>query len=471
MRFNAASDRPEVEKKSDISYWTSVLVWSTVAIMVLIPLICALKYGYNLPLAEDWLMVAPLTGNEPNFLDWLWAQNNEHRIPLPRLVYLGLLTLTQDFRVGMFFNIILLGFIAATFVLTARNLRGGKTKAVDVFFPIALLHLGHWENLLWSWQIAFVMPASIICILIATLTVNPSPLTSTAAIVAGVSIVLLPLCSAIGLAFVPILALWLAYCAIKPLQDRSLNQISPHIPRWSSIFLLTTTGIALCLIVAYFIGYEKPYWNPPSPGVGATFKTTAQLLALGFGSGVAQSWKLSVFITFGLFAATALVLVRAVLQHHGLERQRALGLGLLFINLLLITLAIGQGRAGLVPSVGLPARYALLAVPILCLSFLVWELYSSRRQSQLIQTIFLVAVLLLLPLNIKAGFGWRDWYSQGMNAVQQDIIKGVPIDVLAERHRNFLVHWWEKERLIENMQMLHDFGVEPFVQINNSSNN
>src|SRR5690606_20336213 len=115
----------------------------------------------------DWLLVRPLTGHEPDLLEWLWAQNNEHRVPVPRLLLLALLTLSGgDFRAGMVFNILAIGAVAGAMVLAAQRLRGGRTRLTDAFFPIALLHLCHWENLLWSWQLSQVVPTLLACVLL-----------------------------------------------------------------------------------------------------------------------------------------------------------------------------------------------------------------------------------------------------------------------------------------------------------------
>src|SRR5690606_12878644 len=82
-----------------------VTVWGSLVVLTLIALLVIALYGRDLPLAEDWLMVAPLTANEPSLLHWLWEPNNEHRIALPRLLYLGILTLAGgDFRAGMVVN-------------------------------------------------------------------------------------------------------------------------------------------------------------------------------------------------------------------------------------------------------------------------------------------------------------------------------------------------------------------------------
>ncbi len=102
-----------------------IFVWSIWLIMLFIALACVHRYGRNIPLAEDWLMVAPLTGNEPDLVGWLWRQNAEHRIPLPKIIYLFLLKITHgDFRAGMVFNVLSVGFLSAAFILVFTYIRG-----------------------------------------------------------------------------------------------------------------------------------------------------------------------------------------------------------------------------------------------------------------------------------------------------------------------------------------------------------
>ena len=94
-----------------------IFVWTIWSIMFLVALACIFVYGRNIPLAEDWHLVAPLTGNEPDIVKWLFAQNNEHRIPLPKLVLLGLLKITHgDFRSGMVLTVICMALVAALLI-------------------------------------------------------------------------------------------------------------------------------------------------------------------------------------------------------------------------------------------------------------------------------------------------------------------------------------------------------------------
>ena len=236
--------------------------------------------------------------------------------------------------------------------------------------------------------------------------------------------------------------------------------------RWVGGFLIGSVVIALLLIGLYFIGYERPSWNPPSPSIGTTIKTTAKFLALGFGPIVASFWGLSVMAAFGILLPSAILVGVAVLSHQGLERQRAWGLLLFSGNLALFSLAMGYGRAGLVPILGgLPPRYVHLAVPPFLTAFFVWELYGLPKLRTAFQRGLLVLMCLLLPLNMMVGFQeWGKWYRQGMSAVEQDMLAGTPYDVLALTHRNFLIPWWNENELAGSMQMLQDGGIGPFAQ-------
>jgi hypothetical protein len=139
---------------------STTLVFGIYSVMVLFALVCVGLYGKNIPLAEDWLVVAPFTGNEPDILNWLWKQNNEHRVPFPKAVMLGLLKLTNgNFKAGMYFSVLLLSGLVMAVLIFLRRLRGGQTKLTDAFFPLLLLHIGHWENMVWSWQVSFVLPS------------------------------------------------------------------------------------------------------------------------------------------------------------------------------------------------------------------------------------------------------------------------------------------------------------------------
>jgi len=444
-------------KGSSAAWRVSALVWVVWATMLLVVLACIAKYGPDIPRAEDWLLVPPLTGNEPSLIKWLWEQNSEHRLPLPRLAYLGLLKLTGgDFRSGMVFDTLLMAALAGAMILVARRLRGRSSYA-DAFFPIAFLNLGHWDNLIWSWQIQFVLSIFFASVLLLIIVTQGTELAPGPAAIAGGCLVALPLCGANGLVLGPGLAAWLGYAALRAWRGGQPEG------RTTAIVLSASVGIALVLTGLYFVGYERATWPPPSPSVGATLQTGAQFLAMAFGPGAAASWRASVAITFAALFATLALLVVQAWGGDDRERRRALGLLCFVAAMLTLALAIGWGRAGRVPTTArLSRRYALLAVPFLCAVYFAWELYGRRRWATFVQTGLLVVACVLVPSNTLRGLEARDWVRAGMDAVRRDIATGMPRSLLAERHGPFLLHW-DGQRLAAGMRMLGEAGFEPFV--------
>jgi hypothetical protein len=438
-------------------------VWSVWLVMLFVALVFLVEYGRNIPLSEDWFLVPPLTGNEPSLVNWLWSQNNEHRIPFPRLILLALLKVTHgDFRVGMLFNVVVLGVLASAMICVARHVRGGRTRFADAFFPIALLHLGNWENLFWSWQLTQVVPMVLACVILLVLVGRRTVAAPSAEIVAGIALVLLPLSGANGLVFVPILALWLGYCGI--LHWRAVETRGGR--RWIGEFLIGSAVIALGLTGLYFVGYERPSWQPSNPGLGASLKAALQFVALGFGPVARSSWTLSMAAAVGALVPSAIVAVLGVLGHKGPERHRAWGVLLFFGNVVAFALAMGWGRAAVIPLYRTwPIRYVLFAVPAFCTAFFVWELYGSTKLRSIFQNGLLLGMCLLLPFNTVHGLWWRDQYRAGAESLEQDLIAGIPCSTLAERQRDFLLHWMEPSYLADLMRMLREAGIGPFAQM------
>ena len=436
--------------------------------MTLVALACIARYGRNIPLAEDWLMVPPMTGHEPHLASWLWAQNNEHRSPLPRLVLLGVLEVTRDFRAGMVLNVLSLAALAAAMMFTARYLREGVTRASDAFFPLALLHLGDWENLVWAWQFQFVSSAVLICALMLAVVRQREAPTMRQAIVAAASLVLLPLTGASGLVFALALAPWAAWVGITQLRLAR----AAHTSAMRGALLLTSAIAAPILVGVYFIGYVKPWWNPPNPGRLQTLKTTLRFLALAWGAAARNAWTISIIAIVLVLAVTMLVLLRALVRARGAEQQRAFGLVSFAGGCGVLALAIGWGRAATDMISGMPMRYVLFAVPALCAAYFIWELYAPAAPRRWLEWALCVAMVALLPWNTREGFGlpgrydigWRGWYVTGMNAVEQDIRHGMPRLEMASTHREFLMHW-DEQKLADGMRMLHDAHIGPFSEL------
>lgn len=421
-------------------------------------------WGRNIGLAEDWGMVAAMTGNEPDLGAWVWAQNNEHRLPVQRLLYLGLLKLTGDFRSGMVFSQLLLALLALACAWAAGRMRG-ELRWRDMVFPFALLHLGHWENLVWGWQIQFVYSVMLSGLLLVVVSARNGVLGPRAGLAAVPLLVLLPLSGANGIVMGAALAPWLAAQGAVRL---GINRIGPlcigsSIPvsrtdHLTGVGFITGAVLSFGVIGLYFIGYVSPPWSPP-PASPAEFAAAAEsYFAYALGPGARHFSLLAAVAVAGFIVCGGLLASRALIVGPPEERLRAGGIALFIGAGAALGLAIAYARGSY--DGRLPDRYALFAVLPLLGAVFAFDLYAPRRLARLVVAGLLVGFIVLLPLNIRAGLQWGNWYVAGMSALEADMAADVPIPQLAARHHGFLMHWSE-DRLRNAMQMLHDAEIGP----------
>src|SRR5262245_1931919 len=113
--------------------WTLVAVLATWLALTLWAAHFVATYTSPIPFMDDLELVTGLGPHARSDLDFWWAPANEHRILLPRAIYMGLLALTHDFRCGMWFQAIAQSLLALGLILAARRLRG-RSSLVDAFF-------------------------------------------------------------------------------------------------------------------------------------------------------------------------------------------------------------------------------------------------------------------------------------------------------------------------------------------------
>ncbi len=409
-------------------------VWAIWLAMLVALLRLVVRYAHNIPQFEDWLLVPAITGNETDFFRSLWAQNNEHRVPFPRLVLTGVLWLARgDFRAGMFLSIALIGALAAAFISIARRVRGGRTAYADALFPLALMHAGHSENVLWAWQATQVIPTVLPCVVLYCLVADPWLARTRSAFVAGMCTVLLPLSGGNGLVFALPLALWLAYTMLHRARSRS-----DKVGVLNTAMLLGSLLLTGGLTALYFVGYRRPDWVPPSPGPTAALTVTAQFEAMSIGPVARSSWLLSVGLVLIFVLATLAIAIPAVIRAKGEARQRALAVVFFFLVTLLFAAALGWGRSGVVEMYQRwPTRYALMATPSLLVGVVIWLLFN-RKVSSVVTGALASLLFVLLPLNVQHGVWWQDWYRFGVTGIELALRSGTTPAKLISDYSGYL---------------------------------
>jgi hypothetical protein len=421
------------------------------------------KYGRSVPYYDDWNIVPILAGDQPFDLVWLWgAHNGVHRLVVPRLVVLATLELSgYDFRTGMYLNVILLGALAFGCLWVARRLRGGTAYA-DAFFPLVLLHWGHFENILWAWQIGYVAPVVLAGTLLLVIVGMGVRLRPGLAGAAGICLVLLPLCGLPGLLYVPTLALWLIYVGVRHWRSPTPGA------RRTSFLVWGFAAAALAVSALSLIGLQPAEYGESSPALA--WETALQYLSVTWSPGAV------VFLPYAGLAVLLLLLTGAVTlavtlwRTPSAARPRALGL-LAFLAAtggLILSVALGRPGAGAAP------RYCLLGAPALCCVYFIWELAHPAAATPFARTALFALVTSVAALNLQAGREYGRGREKAVDAFLADLRDGVPVYQLLARYGPTLMpypsddggpayHGW----LEYCLQALHKLASGPFRDLQN----
>src|SRR5438874_9352470 len=138
------------------------VVWGTWGVLTAAGLAFVAALGRDCPYMDEWVMLPALAG-DVSPVWWAWQPQVEHRWFVPRLGFVGLYRLTGDLRPGMWLNVLGSAAVAAILIRTARRVRG-RASLTDLFFPLALLHFGHWENWLWSSQLCMISAVGLVTV-------------------------------------------------------------------------------------------------------------------------------------------------------------------------------------------------------------------------------------------------------------------------------------------------------------------
>jgi hypothetical protein len=408
-----------------------VLVWDA---MVAGALGIVQKYGTKTLPQSDELWVLHDGGTGIHF-QWLWKTWAEHRIPLAKLLWKGVLQLSgYNFRAGDFLTIGLLAAAALAMIGAAGWIRG-RLIVADAFFPLAVLNFGQAQVFLWWWQVNHVLAPVVASAILIVLVLRGNNLQLRDAALIGIGLMVLALCGPGGLPYVVVFAAWLIAWGVA--KWPSFHESQRRRALWSTSFVL----VALALVVFYFINYT-PYFPandspsvsewPSSPGPVASVLAGLQILALSLGTATeshAALWGIAVLV-FGI--ATIALLIRRSLMDPS-ERWRALGFVALLGAAAILVFMIALSRAGMGLDYIYQGHYLTILVPALCCAYFAWE-FRGGRGSRFVQLGMMLVLAFILPFNIRRAMQTGRELEQETAAFERDVRKGIPPSVLAEHH-------------------------------------
>lgn len=392
------------------------------------------KYGTTtFPQADElWALYDSGSGIH---LSWLWKPWAEHRIPLAKLLWKGVLQLTDyNFRSGNFFTVFALAGVAFAMLRVAKRVRG-RTIVADAFFPLAILNFGQAQVFLWWWQVNHILAPLTACMILLLIVLYEDTTGVGTAILMGAGLVLLGVCGPGGMPYILVLGVWLSIWIGSRWSGFTKRQ------RGYVLFVMVLIGISLGLVCVYFVNYT-PYFpqnNPASvspwpspPSFFTSVVTGFQILGLSLGTATkpyALYWGVSVFL---LLLSTAVVLVRSWLATPKLL-SRSLGLFLFIGGPAALLIVISQSRAGMGLEYIYSGHYLTHMLPMLCSVYFIWE-FSGKTYGRNVQYLMFIVLVLLLPYNFRRGPEVGKYIQHRTVAFERDINNEVPLSVLAERH-------------------------------------
>ena len=484
--------------------------------------------GSDVPLWDEWWGIVPvITGHEPLTLRWLWSLHNDiHSIPLPRVLMLLYHELgSHDFRLGSYINVLFVVGTASALILTARRLRG-YTSYFDAFFPLLLLHWGHWANYHWEWQITFISSMILSLLLLCIIVRSGNQLTRSSIILAGICLILLPLCGANGLLLVPFSVSWFLYLIAKQWRTQEFQERVNSILLgcfvlcslfltalifWQSrysinrIFILICNKLPLlceanglllipCLILLFFLYLVCKRWRSQvaqnkinSPW----FWPSILIIFLGalvfwfvahYLTDKPVSWtifRVSLqFLTIGLgetasqlwpFSAPWVPVLFAISAVHlyrvwrRSSNDRPRVLGLFLFMAGVVATAIAVGAGR-----GGALYFAGLSphysvLAVPGLCCLYFMWEINSLFGKVAQASLCVAIGLLLPLNLASSLRVTTQLRDRIDLIKRDVTVGLPIFILEERHGYFLNPWANNTITVaRSLEMLRTAGIGGF---------
>jgi hypothetical protein len=226
-------------------------------------------------------------------------------------------------------------------LMAAARAARGRSHPADLLIPALLLHLGHWENWLIGYQVAFTLAVGLAAGAVAALIPARDPGPRRLA-VAGAFVALLGLCGGAGV----LLAVPLAAAVAGPAVRRR------------AVVPVVFAQFAWAYAAVYLLNYSPPAVPPDPTGLAAKARTGFEFLANGLGR---VGWLTGpvggAVVAAGLGAAA------------WAGRRSAVGLAAL-AGLGLVAAAIALSRTGPNPGAGFSVRYGLLSAFGLVVAYL-----------------------------------------------------------------------------------------------------
>ncbi|MBV9170480.1 MAG: hypothetical protein JOZ81_10390 [Chloroflexi bacterium] len=433
------------------------------------------QYGLSIPTWDDWNIIPYAAGREPITWGWLWSFHMDHRIPLPRLLFVALFRLSGgDVRAVMLLNVLLLSGAALLGMLVARQ-RTGHTRVTDALIPLSLVGIANYANLLSANQIQYISSIALFAVVVYLLMGRPEWFGLSTVAVIGICSICLPLTGSTGL------ALTIPQIAVLPLaawQHRERRERSVRLARWLAVLVAV---VLVALVAAYNVFGERPdsAVSQPASSIQEMFVTIAQFAAVSFAAPpfsfstparlsnslpgmvtayfsadwVARTWRLRAVVLLGALGIAVIGLALPVVRRQRPMRQALGALGCL-AAVGTLAFAIGYARGS-----ALEQRYITLGAVLLVVTYLCLRLVRHSAATAASWALLMIS-LVLLPWNVFQAISFGETRRAFEADLVSDIRAGVPVDVLGTRYYEHL--WGDPSLATSVLKEMRDDNIGPF---------
>ncbi len=425
------------------------------------------------PIADELRYVGVVTGAEPLTWQWLFQVENQHCAPVFKLAYLGLGWATGfDFRAGAFANVGLLALLSLAMIVAAARVRG-RSSALDVIFPILLLHWGHSGNLIWGFQLFYVLPTALVGIVLLVLATSGQRLSIGTAVLVAVCLLGAGFSGGPGVFYVPPLATWLAYAGIRRLCDSKVagtlrvpsaqngTRSVPATSRRAGAAIISLAVLACLPLAVYVIDRSEALRFPPplQPTSEGPLAGTLAFLGLGVGKIGKELWPLSGLVVVGLLAIGTRALYRRW-RSEPRERLPALGLWLFLCGGTLLAIGTGVARGHMAPHACLQYRYMILAAPLVVCLYWIGLRYGPAIHSRQLRIGLTTGMLVLAGWYNARGWNLAVGMREPVVELEKAVAAGLPPRETAVRFAETLQD--PVDSLHAHLRMLQQAGLGPY---------
>jgi hypothetical protein len=330
------------------------------------------RYAVNIPSGDDWGMLQP--GRPSLSLRWLFAQHNEHRIPLNKMfVWLQFQLNGWNYPIHLLLDFLIYGLILTVIWLFARKIAPQVPSWIVLSFILFLLSPVNWFN-------HFMADQSAAHFYLLFLFLGSYFLFDTRQrwlhLILGTAASVLTIYS-FGAGFISILVLFLTFCVFKGLR---LYSAGTNERRREVLQLLLSVGLVGGALLTWTIGFVKPPYHPPftSPATRIFWAVFLNLISWGFAIE---------FISSAWGALCFLIVLTPILGQVWKSKGRLSGAQWAIFAIVLAILgnlaAISIGRAGFgVLAASKADRYVEIIMPLVPLSAINWALFLQGYEKE-----------------------------------------------------------------------------------------